>query len=129
MVKSEFFESLVFFNVNLKQIFGYIIIGLFQLLRKLSLSGLCENFMKTNLYENYIFVLIGICTTFILNTKYNFKIPKYLNLNHLYFFIISNLSYTIQNITYIQLKSFGNLNNEIISFEIDRLLFHPFFSC
>lgn len=131
MVKNKiFFEKLsIFFNVNLKQIFGYIIIGFISIIIELSLSGLCEKlYRKLNLYENYIFVLIGICTAFILNTKYNFKIPKIFKFkSFIFFFIISNLSYTIQNITYIQLKSFGNLNNEIISFEIDRLLFSSFF--
>ena len=64
MVKNKiFFEKLsIFFNVNLKQIFGYIIIGFISIIIEL-FFGLCEKlYRKLNLYENYIFVLIGICT-------------------------------------------------------------------
>lgn len=125
-----FFEKLsIFFNVNLRQIFGYIIIGIISIVIELSLSGLCEKlFRKLNLYENYIFVFVGICSAFILNTKYNFKIPKIFKFkSFIFFFIISNLSYLIQNIAYIQLKRFGKINSEIINFEIDRLLFSSLF--
>jgi ribulose-phosphate 3-epimerase len=112
ILKDNIIEKLNFSIYKAKHLIIYIIIGIVSLLIELTLRKLLLIYFNHSII-NYVCLMIGISTAFILNIKFNFNIQKkYFYRSLIYFFLISIFSFLIQdflkslflfeNLTYIQ---------------------------
>lgn len=102
----------------------YVVIGILSLLLEQSVINLLNNLSSINNLNNSIGFIFGVTFAFILNAKFNFKVPRKRLLKSMtYFFVISYLSF----ITQIQIKNYLQIDLKIDRYLISGFLFFFFY--
>ena len=116
IVQDNIFEKINLILYKSKNLFFYIIIGIFSLFIELQLRKYIY-FLIENDVVNYISLIFGIFLAFVLNINFNFNIPKKFFYRSLFFFFfISILSFVFQQIlkNYLVLESLTYDEKDII---------------
>ena len=102
----------------------YVGIGIFSLLLEQFIINLLNNLSSVNSLNNSIGFISGVIFAFILNAKFNFKVPrKRLLKSMIYFFVISYLSF----ITQFQIKNYLQIDLKMDRYLISGFLFFFFY--
>ena len=104
------------FYYRSRYLIAYILIGIISIVFELQIRSILIKFGINDFGSSIVSLPISIATAFLLNIKFNFKIPqKRIAEAFLYFFLISTLSLAIQFV----LKSKFDLTN---NYDLDRMI-------